>query len=33
VVPVVYCLMDDLAQWVRRWGGKPAAIAVQQDRV
>jgi len=33
VVPVVYCLMDDLAQWVRRWGGKPATIAVQQDRV
>jgi HAE1 family hydrophobic/amphiphilic exporter-1 len=24
VVPVVYCYMDDLAQWLRRlWGAQP----------
>ena len=26
VVPVIYCYMDDLAQWARRsWGGPPTA--------
>lgn len=25
VVPVVYCYMDDLAQWLRRWAGLPAS--------
>jgi HAE1 family hydrophobic/amphiphilic exporter-1 len=27
VVPVVYCYMDDLAQWLRRlWGTKPDPV-------
>jgi HAE1 family hydrophobic/amphiphilic exporter-1 len=26
VVPVIYCYMDDLAQWARRaWGNPPSA--------
>jgi len=25
VVPVVYCYMDDLAQWLRRKAGLPAS--------
>jgi len=26
VVPVIYCYMDDLAQWARRaWGSPPSA--------
>ena len=31
VVPVVYCYMDDLAQWIRRWMGLEKPINLQDS--